>query len=98
MEVNFKCLQNILVSVVVRMGVITNLCIRPNSVGISDRGDMEVEVVNLDKLINIISDDNGFERVELGIILEYVVEEVDMLETGVRHDGSQINWNTVRHQ
>lgn len=48
----------------------TNLCTCPDSVGISDRGNMEIVAINLNKPVNIISDDGRFESIHLSIILE----------------------------
>ena len=52
----------------------------PDSVGISDRGNMEVIAINLNELLNIIPDNIRLESIHLGIILEYVVKEADLLE------------------
>lgn len=68
-----------------KIGLKTNLCICPDSVGISDRGDMEIVAINLNELLNIISDDSGFESIHLGIVLEDVEEEADVLEARVSH-------------
>ena len=51
---------------------------------------MEVIAINLNKLLNIIPDDSGLESIHLCIILEYVGEESDMLETGVSYKKSNV--------
>lgn len=76
----------------------TNLCTFPDSVGISDRGDLEIKAINLNGLLNIIPDDRGFEGIHLGIILEYVGEETDVLEARVSHRRLHIKENNIHHQ
>ena len=79
------------------MGLKTNLCICPDPVSISGRGNMEVEAINL-KFLNIIPDDSGLESIHLCIILEYVGEEGNVLEIGVSHKKSHIEQNCIHHQ
>lgn len=64
---------------VLRMGLKTDLCMFPDPVVVSNRGNMKVVAINLNELINIILDDDRFDTIHLGIILEYVIEETDLL-------------------
>jgi len=75
-----------------------NLCICPDPVGVSYRGDMEVISINLYELLCIIPDDSGLESIHLCIILEYVGEESDVLDAGVNHRKSNIRQNNTHHQ
>ena len=81
-----------------RIGQKTNLCTFPDSVSISDRGDLEIEAINLNGLLNIIPDDRRFESIHLGIILEYVGEETDVLEARLSHRRLHIKEDNIHHQ
>ena len=66
----------------------------PNSVGISDRGDMEIIAINLNESLNIIPDNIRLESIHLGIILEYVMEEANLLEDS---QPQQVTYRTEQH-
>jgi hypothetical protein len=55
---------------------------------------MEVKAINLNEPLNIISDNDGLESIHLGIILEYVVKEVDMLEDS---QSQQVTYKAEQH-
>jgi hypothetical protein len=46
---------------------------------------MDVVAINLNEIINIISDNGRLEDIQLSIILEEVGEEGNMLQAGMSH-------------
>ena len=59
---------------------------------------MEIEAINLNELLNIIPDDSGLESIHLGIILEYIGEEFDVLEAMVSHRRLNMKEDNIHHQ
>jgi hypothetical protein len=90
MKMDLNCLKTKLISDI-RLRSQTNLCISPDSVCISGRGEVDIEAINLNELLNIISDDSGLESIHLGIILEYVGKEGNVLWARVSRSRSMSN-------
>ena len=59
---------------------------------------MDVVAVNLNEVIDIISDNGGLEDIQLGIIFEEVGEEGNMLQARMSHSKRRMGENNVPHQ
>ena len=59
---------------------------------------MDVVAINLNEVIDIISDNGGLEDIQLGIIFEEVCEEGNMLQTRMSHSKRTMGENNIPHQ